>query len=414
METKNIHSAIFDSRYEVSSTIYTYLRHHWVNLAALTLVVIILRTLYGRFASPCLDNSHRSSDDSDDPAKQTIFLPYTKPFSREEIPMVNATVAGVEIEMPMDTGSIGILIGAPLLPHIDTSKATPAYQYFSSSKILYNGRLVDLPVKFHGRGPDSYAIATVPVLVVDWSVVCPWYDPAVDTFECPPNPDEPEPVLRDVSHITYMGVGFGRNRRGSEQPNTLPSANPFLNIESIDGKPVAKDFKTGYTISTKGVHLGLTEEDERGFAWSKLEPGLTHDDDRRDWAMVKTCFSVDGGSDNCGSALIDTGIQQLYLKAVEGVETPNVTIPNPNPDGNAKFVNRVKTGTKIEIGFSRLNGTVGRYGFKVGGETKMAPSYVVPLKQGDAAFVNTGRNFLFGYTVAFDATGGRFGFRRVS
>jgi hypothetical protein len=150
----------------------------------------------------------------------------------------------------VDTGSTGLLIGAPLLPDISPDEGIPVHHYFTSSQILYKARLVNLRVTFHGIAGSS-AVSKVPVLVVDESVVCPWYDPNVDTFHCPDKPDKPKPTPRDTSKITYMGVGFGRNGPGDGQPSAMPRTNPFLNIESLNGNGVAAaPFGTGYVITT--------------------------------------------------------------------------------------------------------------------------------------------------------------------
>jgi hypothetical protein len=342
-----------------------------------------------------------------------IFLPYVHGFSTDQVPRVHATIGGIDFELPMDTGSTGLMIGAPQLPHISLDEGTPAYEYLTSSRILYIGRLVNQSITFHGEY-GAYATATVPILVVDRSMVCPWYKPGIDGFDCPMIPGQPRPELRDVSRIRYMGVGFGRNTLYGNKPKALPSGNPFLNFGSINGSELPLgSFRTGYTISIEGVHLGLTTTNAAGFLWTELEKGVTHASDPRDWAMVKMCFQINGEGNNCGSALIDTGIPQMYLRTDVGVETPNVTIRNPNAEGDPECVRRVKFGTNIMIGFPTLEGKdhVIGYSVEVGQEKPMAPTYVVPTKQAPPPFVNTGRNFLRGMDVAFDAEGGRFGFR---
>lgn len=144
-----------------------------------------------------------------------------------------------------------------------------------------------------------------------------------------------------------------------------------------------------------------------------LEPGLTHAEDPRDWAMAKMSFGIDGEGANSGSALVDTGIAQMYIRAKENASIPTVVIPNPNPNGHAAMVRRVKPGTKITIGFPSLERPASSYSFVVGDNSTIEPNYVFPQIPADPPFVNTGRNFLFGYSIAFDAVGGRFGFRPV-
>ncbi|KAF2750061.1 hypothetical protein M011DRAFT_396594 [Sporormia fimetaria CBS 119925] len=346
---------------------------------------------------------------------QSIFLPFVHPFGTKGVPLVRSTVGGVHLNLPVDTGSTGILIGAPLLPQISPDEGIRVHHYFTSSNILYIARLVELPVTFHGS-ENSSATATVPVLIVDESYVCPWYDPKVDRFECPAHPTKPKPVPRDTSKITYMGVGFGRNGPGDGMPSANPRANPFLNIDTINGRAVrSQDFAVGYTVSTRGVHLGLTHSNTRGFQFMELSPGLTHHEDYRDWAMANMCFAVDDGRLHCGPVLVDTGIEHMYLRTERGVSTPNITIPNPNPSGDAKWVRRVKVGTRLSIGLPSLDdSSIARYNFRVGDRKPMTPRYVVPSNRRLQPYINTGRNFLFGYSIAFDAVRGRFGLRPES
>jgi hypothetical protein len=212
-----------------------------------------------------------------------------------------------------------------------------------------------------------------------------------------------------------MGVGFGRNELKDGMPYGVPQLNPFLNIESINGRKVTStSLRSGYTISSQGIGLGLTAESTLGFAFTNLDPGSTYSEDARDWAMVRMCFSINGGGRYCGPGLVDTGIPQMYIRAEEGVSIHSVTIPNPNPNGIAKMVERVKRGTRIAVGFPSLDKAATSYSFAVGEDLPMEPSYVVPAKAASPPFVNTGRNFLFGYSVAFDAIGGRFGFHPAS
>lgn len=126
--------------------------------------------------------------------------------------------------------------------------------------------------------------------------------------------------------------------------------------------------------------------------------------------MAKMCFSIDDGSRHCGDVLVDTGISQMYIRAAEGDSIPTVVVRNPNKHGFAKMVKRVKPGTKIAVGFPTLDAPAASYSFIVGQNcSSTEPNYVVPAKPLPPPFINTGRNFLFGYSIAFDAVGGRFG-----
>ena len=377
-------------------------------LHRLSLIIVILGlyvVLRNMTRTPTTDINRAQYTDS-------IFIPFIHELSTKYVPMVRCTIEGRKLEMPVDTGSGILLCGAPLLPNI-TATGTPAYHFFTSSKILYVGRLVKLSVDFHGEASTS-ATANIPVLVVDKSWKCPWYNPMRDQFECPTGSNGERPEERDTSKITYMGVGFGRNDPKDGMPFAVPDLNMFLNIDAINGLPVRRDsMRTGYILSTQGVQLGLTQENTKGFAWTILQPGIGHAADPRDWAMTSMCFSINGHGNDCGRALIDSGIPQMYIRAEEGVSIPSIIIRNPDKKSRARFVRRVKSGTKITIGLPSLDASTLSYSFVVGENSSIEPSYVVPTKPTSTPFVNTGRNFLFGYSVAFDAIGGRFGFHAV-
>ncbi|UPX12619.1 uncharacterized protein EKO05_0003160 [Ascochyta rabiei] len=358
-------------------------------------------------------NSMTTADANLSQYTESIFLPYIYKFSPKHVPQIQTTIEDVEIEMPVDTGSTMTLIGASILPNIDKSIGTPAHHFFTSSKILYVGRLVELPITFHGEG-GSQAVAKVPILLVDKSWTCPWYDPSTPAgqFRCPRGPNGEDAVVRDTSKITYMGVGFGRNGPRDGMPYASPKVNAFLNVERINGRTVSpQSMRLGYEISSLGVHLGLTQAIAKDYAFTNLERGLTHDKDPRDWAMVKMCFSVDGKGQHCGPGLVDTGIAQMYIRAEEGFTIPQIFIRNPNQNGTAKMVKRVKPGTKLTLGFPSLATPAMSYSIVVGAGSPMEPSYVFPETSLRPPFVNTGRNLLCGYSIAFDAVGGRFGFR---
>lgn len=344
----------------------------------------------------------------------SIFLPFIHRYGVEGAPQVMCTVDGVSLPMPIDTGSTGLLIGAPILPNIDPEAGEPAHHFFTSSRILYVGRVVELCVGFDGEA-GSYATSTVPVLIVDKSWTCPWYNPMKDKFVCPPGPHGEKATERDTSRITYMGIGFGRNRPRDGMPLAGPRANPFLNIDAINGHYVSpSSVRAGYIVSTQGVEIGLTAENTRGFAFENLEPGLTHKRDPRDWAMARMSFSINGEGRYYGPALIDTGIAQMYIRCEDSSAIPSITIRNPNKHGYAKMVKRVKPGTRIAVGFPSLDGSAPSYSFVVGEGSPIEPKYVVPGKAATPPYVNTGRNLLYGYSIAFDAIGGRFGLRQVN
>jgi hypothetical protein len=249
---------------------------------------------------------------------------------------------------------------------------------------------------------------------VDKSFLCPWYSPGTDGSECPPGPNGERATERDTAKIAYMGIGFGRNRPSDGMPFATPRINPFLNIKMIDEQPVSEtSMRCGYIVTKEGVHIGLTRENISGFAFSDLQQGLTHKQDAKDWSMAAMCFRIDGGDRHCGTVLVDTGVSQMYIRPEEGGSIPNVSIPNPIKQGYAKTVKRVKPGTDIAVAFPSFHFPAAAYSFTVGEGSIIEPDFVVPALPTSPPYVNTGRNFLHGYSIAFDAVGGRFGFRPV-
>ncbi|KAF2128404.1 hypothetical protein P153DRAFT_292926 [Dothidotthia symphoricarpi CBS 119687] len=373
--------------------------------------VLAAVVIFGLFFFSKHINTMPSTDTNSSRYTETIFIPYINKFSAKNVPKVKTTIEGVDIDMPVDTGSTGLLIGAPRLPNVDPSEGVPAHHFFTSSKIFYVGRLVDLSVRFYS-GDNSYAIAKVPVFIVDKSWTCPWYNTRTDGFDCPIGPNGETATRRDTSQITYMGVGFGRNEPRDGMPFATPSVNPFLNLESINGRTLSPEkLRAGYVISTEGIHIGLTQHNTRNFAFINLEPGLTYDEDLRDWSMVKMCFQINDGERHCGPVLIDTGIPQMYIRAEEGARIPSITIRNPNRKSMTKMVRRVKPGTTISIDSLPSERSIIDFSFTVGEGSSIEPSYVFPVRPASPPFINTGRNFFFGYSIVFDAIGGRFGFR---
>lgn len=118
----------------------------------------------------------------------------------------------------------------------------------------------------------------------------------------------------------------------------------------------------------------------------------------------------------------------MYIRTEDSMPLPEVTVKNPK-EGGTPTVHRVKNGTRIAIEFgacvgeehsaelgeeasAELGEVAASYSFAVGqSSSSMVPSYVVPGRQEPPPYVNTGRAFLNGYSVAFDAIEGRLGFR---
>ena len=342
--------------------------------------------------------------------RKSIYLPYAEKFSAKFTPTIKGQIKGKDYTIPVDTGGTGLLIGASKLSTIPKSEGTFGVEYLSSSSNLYTGRFVNISITFPGKNNNT-AHAKVPALIVDSAVVCPSYNVTKGDGKCP----DPTPETKNIDDILYMGVGFGRNTQGSGLPYAIPSHNPFLNVRSINGKKVGKkNYCNGYTVSTKGIYLGLTPRNTDQYNWVKLDRGSTPDP--RDWAMVRTSFKVDDRGSFSGAALIDTGIPQMYVQAYPAGSIPNVTVKDTfhGPSKEGRDITLVKEGTHLDFGFPALgaDGGVVGYDFRVGDKKfKSQPAWVQPVTLGSGPHVNTGRKFLYGFSVAFDAVGGRFGFK---
>jgi hypothetical protein len=348
--------------------------------------------------------SHTASDISIAP--QTIFLPWTKAFSRasDYTPSVRGSISGKSFTFPIDTGGTGVLIGAPLLPNVKlTSKNTLGWEYDESNSMLYNGRFVSFNITFNGAESGEQVISRVPVLVVTKVSKCPGYDVTTDNGLCP----KAKLVgTGNPAKVTYMGVGFGRNVQGSGIPYGTASHNPFLNVISHSGFQTLS-MKTGYIISTRGVYLGLTANNTAQARWVKLEQMISKDS--RAWAPPLLSFVFNNLTKPIqAQALIDTSVTQMYIQSSPGHPLPNVTIRDTK--ATLPAVRRVQPGTKLSFAFPDFNAGVAGYELVVGDmQFPSQPSYVQPLTSGKTPFVNTGRNFLYGFTIVFDAVAGRFG-----
>ncbi|KAJ4356489.1 uncharacterized protein N0V89_004523 [Didymosphaeria variabile] len=335
-----------------------------------------------------------------------VYLPYASKFSPNKTPTINGTIEGKSFVFPVDTSSTGLLIGAPQLPTISNTTGTPISQYLG--KTLYTGRFVRLNITFSGK--NNSARSEVLVHIVDKSTSCPKYNVAKNTGRC----EDAKAKVNDVSKVLTLGIGFGHNLPNSGLPYAIPSHNPFLNIQEINGnKTNDKDFRNGYTLSTKGIYLGLTSNNTAKYNWVKLDKGTTGD--FRDWAKVRTQFKIDEQGSYNGSALIDTTTGYMYVQASPAGSVPNTTVADTihKPLDKNKKLTVVKPGTHLDFGFptGREQEGVAGFDFKVGDKKKGVPKWVFPTRVGPGPHVVMGRNFLEGFSVAFDAAGGRYGFK---
>lgn len=306
-------------------------------------------------------------------------------------------------------GTCGLIVSAKDLPDWTATEASTypiGWEFLSSSKRLYSGHWI--PTDIYFTNADVEVKATVPILAVEAVTTCPNYNIRTDTNICPTPTSGPPPVVTTMpSRILNMGVGYGREADG--QPQGTPDKNPFLNIQSINGIPVSSNphFRSGYVISKEGITIGLTASNTAGMNFSKLtrQPNAT---DPRDWAPVGCCMAVDGAECTAGSALIDTGVSQMYMTLPLGTSVNRSDTP------------LLDNGSRVDVLFGTAAKFVAAEHFTVGDAAGMNTSIVpssVRLSLADPLVnpphVNTGRHFLRAWKVAFDACGGFFGFAAV-
>ena len=247
------------------------------------------------------------------------------------------------------------------------------------------------------------------MLAVEETVVCPWYDVKRDGSVCPsPTSGLPATVTRFPKRIQLFGVGFGR--KGDGQPQSGRDKNAFLNVLSIDGKDVGEGFRNGYVIEKEGVRIGLTEENTAGMKFVELREA----EEEGEWMSVEACLKV--GETECfnGTVLIDTGISHAYLTLPLGANVSRHAATSPSSGGvvqvldDGSFV-QLDFGSGVEEDFVVVNST----------ETEIkdeTPNMVITTLANPAVkppFFNSGAHFLRKWAIAFDAVGGRFGFRKV-
>jgi hypothetical protein len=357
------------------------------------------------------------------------FIPFVAPMgpasspAQYQPPALRFTIQGRSYTATMDTGSTGVMLSATSIPGYTPSTACQdpssftGWEFLSSSKRLWVGHWITQQINFFDAQGGTVT-ATVPVLAVECEAVCPQYHEEAAQPVCPGTP-----LGKASSGIHYMGVGFGREHDG--QPQGTPDKNPLLNITAIGGTPVAQgSMRSGYVLTSQGVHVGLTPANTSGFAYTKLScPQLP--DGRLDCSQAPICVMVDGSACAPGSVLVDTGIPQMYLSVPPSVPVNAQSVQDPS--NSVLQICALRNSSRVTVRFGAPS-TIAFYSFAAGQSPPQStqPTLVLlPSSTGGAppacvppsgapnlpAFVNTGGNFLQGFDVLFDAGGGFFGLR---
>ncbi|KAL7808159.1 hypothetical protein V8C26DRAFT_423579 [Trichoderma gracile] len=320
------------------------------------------------------------------------------------------TSAKAPLTPVLDTGSNGLLLDALDLNITNSTLAQyePGYQYLSSSTKLYRGSWIPFTLDFAGpSGEPVNVTAEIPVLVVKETLKCSGYQNEWEAY-CPE--DHTSSFDSHPRGTQWWGIGFGRESDG--QIHSTPDKNALINIKSINGMnvPSSKNYRAGYSLRKNGVVVGLTEENTRGYRWTKLKKQREFSDDPRDWKNVSGCVSIDGGDCRPSNILVDTGLTRSYLSTAD---TSARLVPS-NTSSTAKVLAPGQS-VLVRFGTGDGNGEV-QYNFTVGDASSLEDPDEVRTKlvdEGKEEKINTGVYFYHEWESAFDADGGWWGVKYV-
>ncbi len=317
---------------------------------------------------------------------QSIRVPFSNKVDFDRLASMDVRVSingGPALSVEVDTGSVGLIVGANQVPGIDRN-APPGHMNYSSSGVELDGVWTPATVTFlDARGADGRPVqARLPVLAAERTVIHPG---AVNGRAGKARPAaKPAAGKPRVPVVHMLGIGFGRGEDGH------PERNAFLNLVAMQAGTMRK----GYTIARDGIHLGLTPADAGGgYLFEKLaerpvspesaamRPGL------KDWSTAPGSVTVGDAAPVRAGILMDTGVTNFM------VEIPPVT---ENKDVSADTPIAVDV-----LGDGRLT-----YTFRAGDAADpMAPRRVTYTHNGGWT-VNTGLRALAGFDYLFDADAG--------
>ncbi len=301
-------------------------------------------------------------------------------------PKLRISFGGPATIAVMDTGSIGILISADKIPHIEKLPSLgPGRLTYSSSGRIMLGTWVVTPVTIGGGNGARITTKPIPVL-------------AVTEIACMPTARRCEP-RKAPRRVAMLGIGFGREH--DHQSQSGPDKNPFLNLAPSD-KAASEAIRPGYIVTRTGVQVGLTgKEGAEGFALVKLKRQAGGSD----WAQTPVCISVNGSRPAaCGALLMDTGVSTMFLTV------PASQVPQSLRVG--RYPTTLREGTKLQFFIPDETAPQARYGFTLGDEPNpMAPNKLDFIPRDRPPFVNTSVFFLNGFDYLFDAAAGQVGLR---
>jgi hypothetical protein len=299
----------------------------------------------------------------------------------------------------IDTGSLGVVVPTSELPKNSDviGPGAAGVKYYDSSGNTYSGNYYLAPVRFKLNGST---VQTQPIMVLGISRA---YCTGPTSRACYSGP-APTPNLH------YLGVGFNRNSTTAGDLFSSPTANAFLHINNVNN---GTDMSPGYYLapndanpSVTGITLGVTTN--AGYNTINLTPNSTVPGDFNPQAGCYSFTSLAGSPQFCGTALLDVGIDYMFL------DLPRSQWPAGSFDSNDNVPNA--------INMSILMGTPSA--------PSMPYSFVLPISSLssnpgptkvqwiDSAstgqiFFNTGRRPLYSYDYMYNGQCGQVGFHAL-
>ena len=314
---------------------------------------------------------------------QTIDIPDANgPITMERVPAVWMKLNGSRpVRFGMDTGSTGLVVAAEhFIPGPNDIDEGPGRLVYNSSGRIMNGERYMTEVEIRRDEETPVATARVQVLRVT-SITC--QERARDCRE------EVNP-----RGVAFMGIGF--DRTGAQGTPAGTPRTPFTSLVSLASGGPLSSVRPGYIVTREGVHLGMTADRTRHFAFIKLAPSPRSRPEALEWSAIPMTVSVDGVAGS-GTFLADTGINYMFLSPPEGT--------------GLRRGERVREGRRIDVFLpSQQTPQPAYYGFTVGARgNPMHPAHVDVMHDA-GIFVNTGRRFFEGFDYLYDAAGGYAGF----
>lgn len=314
---------------------------------------------------------------------QTFRIPFANgPIAMDRVPQVWLKLRGSRpARFGMDTGSTGIVVAAEhFVPGPNDIAEGPGRLIYNSSGRILNGERYTTEVEIQRDEDTPVATARVQVLRVS-HITC-----LERARDC-----RPESNPRGVA---LVGVGFDRTGAQGSEPGV--PRNPFVSLVSLASGGAPASVRPGYIVTREGVHLGMSAERTRGFAFIKLAAKPASRPGAPAWSAAPMTVSVDGVAGN-GTILVDTGISYMFLSPPEGTRLERGR--------------RAPEGSRIAVFMpDQRDPQPAYYGFTVGARGNPMQPERVEVVHDRGVFVNTGRMLLDGFDYLYDAAGGYVGF----